>query len=132
MSPYADLCDRLFSAATQVEHFKDFQHYFFHNCIYQDVYTDMWNAKAFATEKLFSNFHRGYKVVFVGDARMAYSELMDRDGCIDYYSSNDIPGIEWLGRIRDNYPYCVWLEPHPQTVLAPRNRGRRRAAVPDV
>ena len=38
MSPYADLCDRLFSAATQVEHFKDFQHFFFHNCIYQDVY----------------------------------------------------------------------------------------------
>jgi len=114
MAPYADLCDRLFSAATQVEHFKDFQHYFFHNCIYQDVYDDIWNAKAVPTEKLFSNFHRGYKVVIVGDARMAYPELMDRYGCIDYYYSNDIPGIEWLRRIKDNYPYAVWLNPTPK------------------
>ena len=114
MSPYADLCSRLFSAATQVEHFKDFQHFFFHNCIYQDVWSDIWNAKVTPTEKLFSNFHRGYKVVIVGDARMAYSELMDRDGCIDYYSSNDIPGMEWLRRIKDNYPYSVWLNPTPK------------------
>jgi hypothetical protein len=114
MAPYADLCDRLFSAATQVEHFKDFQHYFFHNCIYQEVYDDIWNAKAVPTEKLFSNFHRGYKVVIVGDARMAYPELMDKYGCIDYYYSNDIPGIEWLRRIKDNYPYAVWLNPTPK------------------
>ena len=114
MSPYADLCGRLFSAATQVEHFKDFQHFFFHNCIYQDVWTDIWTAKAVPTEKLFSNYHRGYKVVIVGDARMAYSELMDRDGCIDYYSYNDIPGMEWLRRIKDNYPYSVWLNPTPK------------------
>ncbi len=50
----------------------------------------------------------------MGDARMAYSELMDRDGCIDYYSSNDIPGMEWLRRIKDNYPYSVWLNPTPK------------------
>jgi uncharacterized protein with von Willebrand factor type A (vWA) domain len=111
MAPYADLCDRLFSAATQVEHFKDFQHFFFHNCIYQDLYHDMWNMKSTPTEKLFSNYHRGYKAIIVGDARMAYSELFDRYGCIDYYYSNEQPGIEWLRRIKDNYPYTVWLNP---------------------
>jgi len=114
MAPYADLCDRLFSAATQVEHFKDFQHFTFHNCIYQDVYQDMWNAKAMPTEKLFANFHRGYKVILVGDARMAYSELFDKYGCIDYYYSNEIAGIEWLRRIGDNYPHVVWLNPTPK------------------
>ena len=114
MAPYADLCDRLFSAATQVEHFKDFQHYFFHNCIYEHVYQDMWNSKATPTEKLFTNFHSGYKVVFVGDARMAYSELFDRYGCIDYYASNDKPGIEWLQRLREHFPYSVWLNPTPK------------------
>ncbi|HAR96351.1 MAG TPA: VWA containing CoxE family protein [Deltaproteobacteria bacterium] len=114
MAPYANLCDRLFSAATQMEHFKDFQHFFFHNCIYQDVYTDMWNAKALPTEKLFSNYHRGYKVVIVGDARMAYSELFDRYGCIDYYYSNEQPGVEWLERIKNHYPFTVWLNPTPK------------------
>jgi hypothetical protein len=114
MAPYADLCDRLFSAATQVEHFKDFQHYFFHNCIYQHVYQDMWNSKATPTDKLFSNFHSGYKMVLVGDARMAYSELFDKYGCIDYYYSNDKPGIEWLQRIKEHFPYSVWLNPTPK------------------
>lgn len=114
MAPYADLCNRLFSAATQVEHFKDLQHFFFHNCVYQDLYQDMWNVKSVATEKLFSNYHRGYKVILVGDARMAYSELFDRYGCIDYYYSNELPGIEWLRRIKDNYPYAVWLNPTPK------------------
>jgi hypothetical protein len=114
MAPYANLCDRLFSAATQVEHFKDFKHFFFHNCIYQDVYDDIWNAKAVPTEKLFSNYHRGYKVVIVGDARMAYSELFDRYGCIDYYCSNEQPGVEWLERIKNHYPFTVWLNPTPR------------------
>jgi uncharacterized protein len=114
MAPYADMCDRLFSAATQVEHFKDFKHYFFHNCPYQELYEDMWNSKAIPTEKLFSNYHRGYKVIFVGDARMAPSELFDRYGCIDYYYSNDVAGIEWLQRIKDNYPFAVWLNPTPK------------------
>jgi uncharacterized protein len=114
MAPYAELCNRLFSAATQVEHFKDFQYFFFHNCVYQDLYQDMWNSKSMPPEKLFGNFHRGYKVIFVGDARMAFSELFDKYGCIDYYYSNEQPGIEWLRRIKDNYPYSVWLNPTPR------------------
>ncbi len=114
MAPYANLCDRLFSAATQVEHFKDFQHYFFHNCIYENMYRDMYNSKAAPTEKLFSDFHSGYKMVLVGDARMAYSELFDKYGCIDYYSSNETPGIEWLERIKEHFPYSVWLNPTPR------------------
>ena len=123
MAPYADLCDRLFSAATQVEHFKDFQHYFFHNCIYEHVYQDMWNSKATPTDKLFSNFHSGYKVVLVGDARMAYSELFDKYGCIDYYYSNDKPGIEWLQRIKEHFPTPSGSTPHRSNIGAtPRLR----------
>ncbi len=53
-------------------------------------------------------------MIFVGDARMAYSELFDRYGCIDYYYSNDKPGIEWLRRIKEHFPYSVWLNPTPK------------------
>lgn len=111
MMPYAELCDRLFSAASQMDHFKEFRHYFFHNCIYQDIYEDMANYKRMPTEKLFSNFHKGYKVIIVGDARMAFSELFDVNGCIDYYSTNDKPGVEWLVKIKDHFPHSVWLNP---------------------
>jgi uncharacterized protein with von Willebrand factor type A (vWA) domain len=53
-------------------------------------------------------------MIFVGDARMAYSELFEKYGCIDYYSSNETPGIEWLGRIKEHFPYAVWLNPTPR------------------
>ncbi len=111
MLPYTELCERLFSAASQMEHFKEFKYFFFHNCVYQDVYEDMANYKRMPTEKLFSNFHKGYKVIFVGDARMAFSELFDVNGCIDYFYTNDKPGLEWLIKIREHFPSSVWLNP---------------------
>ncbi len=111
MLPYTELCERLFSAASQMEHFKEFKYFFFHNCIYQDIYEDIQNYKRIPTEKFFSNFDKRYKVVLVGDARMAYPELFDVDGCIDYFSSNDKPGIEWLLKVREHFPHSVWLNP---------------------
>jgi uncharacterized protein len=111
MLPYTDLCERLFSAASQMEHFKEFKYFFFHNCIYQDIYEDMANYKRIPTEKLFQNFNKGYKVVFVGDARMAFSELFDINGCIDYFSTNDKPGVDWLLKIKEHFPHSVWLNP---------------------
>ena len=50
-------------------------------------------------------------LILVGDARMAYSELFEVNGCIDYFSTNDKPGLEWLSRIRDHFPHSVWLNP---------------------
>ena len=39
MTPYAELVSRLFSAASsQISKFK---HYYFHNCIYQELWTDI-------------------------------------------------------------------------------------------
>jgi uncharacterized protein with von Willebrand factor type A (vWA) domain len=111
MLPYTELCERLFSAASQMDHFKEFRYYYFHNCIYQDLFEDVDNSKRIPTEKLFANFHDGYKVVLVGDARMSYSELFYENGCIDYFSTNDKPGVEWLLKIRQHFPHSVWLNP---------------------
>jgi uncharacterized protein with von Willebrand factor type A (vWA) domain len=111
MLPYTTLCERLFSAASQTDHFKDFKYYFFHNCVYQDIYEDMANYKSIPMEKLFQTYHKGYKVIIVGDARMAYSELFDINGCIDYFYSNDRPGLEWLLKVKQHFPHAVWLNP---------------------
>ncbi len=114
MTPYARLVDRLFSAAHQMSHFRDFQAYYFHNCIYQDIYKDIYVNEAEPTAGLLKNLDGDYKVILVGDAYMAPSELFSAGGAIDYFYHNDTPGLEWLRRIADHFRYCVWLNPLPQ------------------
>src|SRR5258708_10714686 len=38
MDPHAEVCERLFPAATRATHFKELRTYYFHNCIYGRVY----------------------------------------------------------------------------------------------
>jgi len=114
MEPFADVCNQLFSAAHSSAHFKDLQYYYFHNCIYENVYQDMEGDVLMSTESLLHNLDKDYKVVFVGDARMAMSELTARYGAIYYYHRNEIPGIVWLKRLADHFTHCIWLNPEGQ------------------
>lgn len=111
MTPFADVCSRLFSAAYSISHFKDFQYYYFHNCIYDNVYQDMEQSEAISTSSLLHNLGKDYKVVLVGDARMAPTELTHRYGAIYYYERNEQPGIWWLKQIAEHFTHCVWLNP---------------------
>jgi len=116
MTPYSLLVTRLFSAAYQINYFHDFKGFFFHNCIYQNVYKDINNNDTESTSVLFNSLNNNYKVVLVGDAYMSPSELFEIGGAIDYYNQNEIPGIEWLKRIATYFRYCVWLNPLPKQV----------------
>ncbi|HEX5035783.1 MAG TPA: VWA domain-containing protein [bacterium] len=114
MDPYARLCESLFSAAHSSTHFKAFRHFYFHNCVYSKVYTDMEQREAIPTEELFRKFRNTFHVIFVGDACMSPYELFAVGGAIDYFDHNDTPGIEWLKRIRRHYARSVWLNPEPE------------------
>ncbi len=114
MMPYASLVERLFSAAHKATHFKDFQHYYFHNCIYEQIYVDMRLNKKTATASLIHTLDANYKVILVGDAYMAPEELVDAGGAIYYYHNNDTPGIEWLRRVQDHFQACIWVNPMPE------------------
>ncbi|MDY6911968.1 MAG: VWA domain-containing protein [Chloroflexota bacterium] len=114
MIPYARMCSRLFTAAHSVSHFKDFKYYYFHNCIYDDVYGDMEREANVPTESLLQNLESDYKVVMVGDARMAPSELTHKHGAINYYERNEIPGILRLQQVAEHFSHCVWLNPEEQ------------------
>ncbi|MFC2065555.1 VWA domain-containing protein [Chloroflexota bacterium] len=111
MEPYAQLCSQLFSAAHSSNHFKDLQYYYFHNCIYDNLYKDIERYETVSTDHLLSILEQDYKVLLVGDARMAPYELAERWGAIDYYERNEIPGIVRLQRIYEHFTHAVWLNP---------------------
>jgi len=104
-SLYPD-CSQLFTAAHSSTHFKDFQYYYFHNCVYDDVYKDYYRGVKISTDYLLQTLEPDYKVVIVGDADMAPSELLEKNGAIFYYQSNETPGIEWLKRISAHFTPC--------------------------
>ena len=113
MDYYSGLCSMLFQAATKSNHFKELHTYYFHNCIYSDVYETprMW-GDAVDTEWLLKNYDSSYKVIIVGDATMAPGELWEKRynwGQGTYGPS----GLEWLERFRKQYPYLIWLNPEP-------------------
>ena len=111
MTPYAELAGRLFSAASsQISKFK---HFYFHNCVYQELWTDIERNKSVSTRELLKSEDNDYKVILVGDAEMAPSELTWVNGAIDYWYRNDTPGIVWLERFRDKFKNIIWLNPLP-------------------
>jgi uncharacterized protein with von Willebrand factor type A (vWA) domain len=113
MLPYTHVMEQLFSAAHQMTHFKDFQYYYFHNCIYEQIYTDIRMNKKTSVQALLRTLDADYKVILVGDAYMAPEELVEPGGAIYYYHHNSTPGIEWLRRIEAHFKSCIWLNPIP-------------------
>ncbi|MDO4482487.1 MAG: VWA domain-containing protein [Bacillota bacterium] len=120
MTPYAKMCSMLFQAANKSNHFKDIKTFYFHNCIYDHLYETphcRW-GDWIDTEWVFKNLSSEYKVIIVGDASMAPSELMSRGGSSYYSHYNEIPGIEWLERIKRHFSHVVWLNPIKQAYWA--------------
>ncbi len=111
MEPYARLVERLFSAASQERHWKAFEHYYFHNCVYSNVYKDGAFRERVPTERLVHAYDGEWKLVVVGDACMAMSELLARNGSIDWFEQAHDAGIEWLRRLARHFRRAVWLNP---------------------
>ncbi len=115
MDPYMRICSQLFTAINRSSHFKDLRFFFFHNCIYQHIYlSPSCNmASAVKTEDFLRMLGPDYKVILLGDASMAPSELTMPGGAIYWSHHNDEPGIIWLRRIAAHFDHAVWLNPIP-------------------
>ena len=114
MDYYAGLCSRLFQAAQKSNHFKELHTYYFHNCVYSELYTGpaLRYQEEVSTEWVLSNFDGWYKVLVVGDAAMSPYELREKH--YDWEKRAYGPsGLEWLERMKRQYPYLVWLNPEP-------------------
>jgi len=116
MDEHIMLLDRLFTAMHQASNFRDLQVRFFHNCVYDRVYTgpDLHPKRSESTLQLLAQLDPDYKLVMVGDACMAPTELLVPGGAIDYQYMNEEPGAQWLERLEQHFERAAWLNPHPQ------------------
>ncbi len=110
MMPYVNLVKTVFNKIRDL--FSDVHFYYFHNCIYGVVYKDPPRTEPLKWEKLV-NEHKSTRLIIIGDANMAPSELMAAYGSLDIYSTERRPGYEWLKELREIYPVSVWLNPIP-------------------
>ncbi|MDD3652971.1 MAG: VWA domain-containing protein [Desulfotomaculaceae bacterium] len=115
MDPYIDLCSQLFTAVNRSTHFKDLKFYFFHNCFYDDLYLhpSCTSRSAIKTYDVLHNLNPEYRLIIVGDASMAPSELTMVGGAIDWDVMNNEPGLVWLERVVKHFKHAVWLNPVP-------------------
>ena len=113
MLPYARITNKLFQAVSQANHFSDLKVYFFHNCIYDNLYKNplIKRDEMLETNRLFNQLGDDYKLILLGDAAMAPSELFMRGGNSILGLYNRETGISWLKRIKGKFPQAIWLNP---------------------
>ncbi|GAB6194125.1 hypothetical protein [Desulfocastanea catecholica] len=58
-------------AARTTDHFKYFRAFYFHNCIYEKLYTDFEKNSFVTTAELMREYGKRYRLILVGDAAMS-------------------------------------------------------------
>ena len=112
MDPYVRVLEELFSAAKS--EFKHLRHYYFHNCLYEGVWTDnarRWNEQT-PTWEVLRSYGPDYKAIFVGDAAMSPYEILHPGGASEHW--NPEPGQLWLQRACLQWPHHLWINPTPE------------------
>lgn len=109
MDDHIELCSQLFTAAKY--EFKNLDFYYFHNCIYENLWTDNPRKREnlISTYDFINKYNSDYKIIFVGDASMSMYEIMSQHGSVEHY--NHESGIKWMNRIKDQFPNMAWLNP---------------------
>ncbi len=112
MDPHVKQCEALFSAARS--EFKHLEHYYFHNCLYEFVWTNnrRRHVDRTATWDVLHTYGSDYKVIFVGDASMSPYEIAHPGGSVEHW--NEEAGAVWLERLARIFDNVVWLNPTPQ------------------
>lgn len=109
MDSYIEACERLFAAAKN--EFKTLEFFYFHNCVYEYVWTEnaRRSASAVPTLDVLHKYGSDYRVIFVGDAAMSPYELLSVGGSVEYMSQDT--GQAWLKRITNHFDKVAWLNP---------------------
>jgi len=109
MDPHIKVVEELFSAAKS--EFKHFEHFYFHNCLYEGVWKDnarRWDAQT-NTWDVLHTYGSDYKCIFVGDASMSPYEVAYPGGANEHWNAES--GQVWLERARDQWANHLWINP---------------------
>jgi uncharacterized protein len=115
MDPFYEPVSQLLTALHEDHGLREFQPYYFHNCVYDHVYRNarMTRAEAVPTADILRRLDTNWKVAIVGDGAMHPAELLDPYGGIDPRVTTETPGIVWLQRIAGHFDRAVWVNPEP-------------------
>lgn len=118
MDPYYEPVSQLLTALHEERGLRDFQAYYFHNCIYDHVYSKarLTRADAVPMGDILRRLDPRWKVAIVGDAAMHPAELIEPYGGIDPRITSPTPGIQWLHRIADHFDRSVWINPDKKEI----------------
>ena len=113
MDPYYEPVSQLLTALHEERGLRDFQAYYFHNTIYDHLYTRarMLRADELPTADVLRRLDERWKVVIVGDAAMHPAELVEPNGNIDPRRVARTASIEWLHRIATHFHRAAWVNP---------------------
>lgn len=110
MDDHVKATSELFSAARS--EFKHLEHFYFHNCVYDQVWRANGAAGRVSTLEVMRTYGPDYRLIFVGDASMGPWELDRAGGAVDFWNAE--PGAVWLKRLTGHYRRAAWLNPTPQ------------------
>jgi uncharacterized protein len=134
MDEHVELVDRLFTAVHQASHFRDLAVRYFHNCVYDRLYRSarLDPRDSEPTLGTLAQLSSEYKLVVVGDACMAPSELALAGGALDLHMENLEPGWVWLERLAAHFTRAAWLNPVPARWWPSVHGSRTLNAVREV
>ena len=112
MDPHVKVCEELFSAAKG--EFKHFEHFYFHNFVYESVWKDNLRRHSERTPLLdvIRKHTPDTKLVFVGDATMSPYEIGQSGGSVEHW--NEEAGATWFARLQEQFKHAVWINPTPE------------------
>lgn len=111
MEPHVEIVQTVFNYAKT--EFKDLKTFFFHNTIYDLLWTDPARYKQPFAISEFIKSDPDTRLIVVGDASMAPYELMSTDGSIYAFERSGKPSLEQLKFLRNFFSKSVWLNPIP-------------------
>ena len=116
MEPFAHTCSQLFSAAKRASNFRELRTYYFHNTVYGRLFTSDTLMNPVDVTEILELVNQRWKVVIVGDAAMAPSELMSSGpwgAAVRRADGRPLTGLDWLVMLAERFDRAVWLNPDP-------------------
>ena len=109
MDDHIKASEELFTAASS--EFKHLRHYYFHNCVYDRVWSQNRRRQQnmLGTDELLRRYGPDWKLIFVGDASMSPYEITAPGGSVEHW--NEEAGAVWMRRLTGHFRRVAWLNP---------------------